>query len=278
LKKPAGRRVPDFPGKEGALKHQVQDLRIFKGLVGALGGKRITSAPPGRLVLEIGRFFLGTPYASGTLEVEGPERLVVNLRKFDCFTFVENAVALTRLLRSKDRSVSRFESLLREIRYRGGHLQGYPSRLHYFSEWIHDNRKKGFVRDVTAEAGGKPHRRAISFMTKHPDAYPALKDIGNMKGMRAVERAISKRPVSIIPKTALRRLEGRIRDGDVIAIATSQKGLDVQHVGLAARVGGRIHLLHASSLHGEVVLSRETLYRYLTRSRRRTGILVARVS
>ena len=260
------------------MKHQIQDRRIFDKLVGSMAGKGVPPSPPGRLMLEIGRFFLGTPYASGTLEAEGPERLVVNLRRFDCFTFVENSVALARLLGSKDRSLSRFEKLLREIRYRCGRLQGYPSRLHYFSEWIHDNRKKGFVRDVTSAMGGKPIRMSIRFMTKHPDAYPALRDQDNMKRMRAVEKVISRRPVSVIPQKALRRLEGRIRDGDVIAIATSQEGLDVQHVGLAAMVRGRIHLLHASSLHGKVVLSRETLYRYLTRSRRRTGILVVRVS
>lgn len=260
------------------MKHQVQDLRIFKRLVDALGRKGVPPSHPGRLMLEIGRFFLGTPYASGTLEAEGPERLVVNLRRFDCFTFVENSVALARLLGSKDRSLSRFEKLLREIRYRGGRLQGYPSRLHYFSEWIHDNRKKGFIRDVSAATGGKPHRRAISFMTRNLDAYPGLKDKDNMKRIRAVERVISKRPIAVIPKKALLRLEERIQDGDVIAIATNQEGLDVQHVGLAVRVRGRIHLLHASSLHKKVVLSRETLYRYLMRSRRRTGILVARVS
>jgi len=260
------------------LKHRVQDLRIFERLIGALGGKRVSPIPPGRLMLEIGRFFLGTPYASGTLEAEGPERLVINLRKLDCFTFVENAVALTRLLRSEDRSFSHFKRLLRQIRYREGRLQGYPSRLHYFSEWIYDNGKKGFIGDVTATTGGKPIRMSIRFMTENPDLYPALKDKDIHKRMRAVERALSKRAIFVIPKKALRHLEGRIRDGDVIAITTSQEGLDVQHVGLAARVRGRIHLLHASSLQGEIVLSRETLYRYLARSRKRSGIMVARVS
>ncbi|MCX5833757.1 MAG: DUF1460 domain-containing protein [Deltaproteobacteria bacterium] len=260
------------------MKHQVQDLRIFKRLVGSLGRKGVSPLPPGRLVLEIGRFFLGASYASGTLEAVGPERLVVNLRKFDCFTFVENVVALTRLLRSEDRSSSHFRGLLREIRYRGGRLRGYPSRLHYFSEWIHDNRKKGFIRDVSAEAGGKPLRRVISFMTKNLDAYPALKDKDIYKRVRAIERMLSQRTIAVVPKKALRRQEEQIQDGDVIAIATNQEGLDVQHVGLAVRVRGRIHLLHASSLHGKVVLSHETLYRYLMRSRRRMGILVARVS
>jgi hypothetical protein len=73
-------------------------------------------------------------------------------------------------------------------------------------------------------------------------------------------------------------MEGRLREGDVIALATTQKGLDVQHVALAVKVRGRIHLLHASSIEGKVVLSRETLYRYLRGSKKRAGVIVVRLS
>jgi hypothetical protein len=48
-------------------------------------------------------------------------------------------------------------------------------------------------------------------------------------------------------------------------------------VGLAARVKNRIHLLHASSTEGKVVLSKKTLYRYLMQSKVRSGIMVVRV-
>ena len=54
----------------------------------------------GEWVLNLGLYFLGTPYAAGTLDNEGPETLVINLRKFDCFTFVENIIALAQLLQS----------------------------------------------------------------------------------------------------------------------------------------------------------------------------------
>jgi hypothetical protein len=156
-------------------------------------------------------------------------------------------------------------------------LQGYPSRLHYFSDWIHDNQKKGILRDVTAEIGGRPLRKAMTFMTTHPNLYPPLKNGANLRRMKSVERMISKRSLFFIPKKALRRLEDWIRDGDLIAITTNREGLDVQHVGLAARVQNRIHLLHASITEGKVVLSKETLYRYLLQSRIRSGIMVARV-
>jgi hypothetical protein len=95
--------------------------------------------------------------------------------------------------------------------------------------------------------------------------------------MKAIESKISRRSMFFIPKNVLRRLEHRIREGDLIVVTTNREGLDVQHVGFAARVNNRIHLLNASSAEGEVVLSGQTLYRYLMQGKTRSGIMVARV-
>jgi len=214
---------------------------------------------------------------AGTLETKKHEHLVVNLREYDCVTFVENVVALAWLLKSPQKSFKAFRGFLKKIRYRQGRLQGYPSRLHYFSDWIHDNHKKSVVRDVTVEIGGRSLRKSMTFMTTHPELYPPLNKATDLRRMRSVERSISKRSLSFIPKKVLRRLEERIRDGDLIAITTNKEGLDVQHVGLAVRVKNRIHLLHASSQERKVVLSKKTLHRHLMRSNVRSGIMVARI-
>jgi hypothetical protein len=256
---------------------QRSDRRILKKLIWFLHEGKPSPKFPGDLVLKIGEFFIGTPYLAGTLEAGGTESLVVNLRKFDCVTFVENVVAITWFLKSRERSFESFQRLLQKIRYRRGRLQGYSSRLHYFSEWIHDNQKKGILEDVTRKIGGRPFRKTINFMTTHPDLYLSLREMVNLRRMKSVERTISTRPLFSIPKKALRCFEDRIWDGDLIAIITNREGLDVQHVGLATTVENRIHLLHASSGEGRVVLSKNTLYRYLMQSRSRSGIMVARL-
>jgi hypothetical protein len=260
------------------MSRQAQDRKIFKELTHFLEKKKTLGESPDQLMLEIGKFFLGAPYVAGTLETKEAEHLVVNLREYDCVTFVENAVALLWNIKSRQKSFEAFRRLLQKMRYRQGRLQGYPSRLHYFSDWIHDNQKKGIIRDVTAEIGGKPWRKSVTFMTTNPDLYPPLKNGASLQRMKSVERTISTRSLYSIPKKALRRLEDRIRDGDLIAITTTMEGLDVQHAGLAARVKNRIHLFHASSTEGKIVLSKTTLYRYLMQSRTRSGIMVARVS
>jgi len=253
------------------------DRRIFRKLIKYLDKKKTSRKISGHLMLEIGKFFLGTQYLVGPLEMKGAEHLVVNLREFDCVTFVESVVALIWCVRSGEKSFETFRMLLNKIRYRQGRLEGYSSRLHYFSDWIHDNQKKGILKDVTRKIGGRPLRKAIDFMTTHPELYPPLKNAANFRSMKSVEERISRRPLFFIPKKDLRRLEDRAEDGDIIAVTSNVAGLDVQHVGLAARVKHRIHLLHASSSEGKVVLSEETLYRYLMKSRTRSGIMVARL-
>ncbi len=255
----------------------VQDRTIFEELIRLFDKEQPSPKYPDQLTLEIGKFFLGTPYADGSLETNTREHLIVNLRQYDCFTFLENVVALVRLFRSRRKSFEVFQEFLQEIRYRHGRLQGYSSRLHYLSDWIHDNQRKGILRDITAEIGGKPFRKTLTFMTTHSDLYPPLKNTVNLREMKSLERTISKRPLFFIPKRALRHLEHQICDGDLIAITTDKNGLDVQHVGIAVRVRNRMHLLHASRVKGKVILSENTLYRYLMQGKTRSGIMVARV-
>jgi hypothetical protein len=260
------------------LNRQNQDRRIYEELIRFLNKKENLTKIPGERMLEIGKSFLGTSYGSGTIETKGTEHLVINLRKFDCFTFVENVLVLAKHSKSREKSFEAFRKLLQKIRYRQGRLHTYSSRLHYFSDWIYDNQKKGILRDITEEIGGRPLKEAVDFMTAHPEFYPQLKNGANLQRMKSVERVISKRRRFFIPKKALMRFEDQIRDGDIIAITTNMVGLDVQHAGLATRVKNRIHLLHASSKEGKVVVSQKTLYRYLMQSQIRSGIIVARVT
>jgi hypothetical protein len=208
---------------------QRRDRRILEKLIRFLHKGKTSPKFPGDLVLKIGKFFIGAPYRIGTLETNKTEHLVVNLREFDCVTFVENVVAITWFLRSGERSFESFQSYS-ENPLQGGRLQGYSSP--YIFRWIHDNQKKGILKDVTRKIGGRPFRKTINFMTTHPDLYLSLGEMVNLRRMKSVERTISTRSFFTISKKVLRRFEDRIRDGDLIAITTNKEGLDVQHVDL----------------------------------------------
>ncbi len=242
----------------------------LEGLKGIEGGSY------GDSVVDIGKTFLDTPYVEKTLEIGEKENLVVNLRGFDCTTYVENVLAFGLLVRNKQTDFDSFIKNLETIRYRNGILDGYPSRLHYFTDWIRNNESKGLVKDITNDLGGTEVKKPINFMGTHRSLYPFLKDDENFENMLKVEKELAKQSLCILPQEQIESCESRIQSGDIIALATSIKGLDVTHTGFAIRQpNGRIHLLHASS-SGSVRITKEPLVDYLKKIKSNIGIIVAR--
>ncbi len=227
-------------------------------------------------LVQVGKTFLGTPYVEKTLEIGATETLVINLRGLDCTTYVENVLAFSTLLRHGNTDFDTFAETLKTIRYRNGILDGYSSRLHYFTEWIRNNSEKGLVQDITPELGGSIHQKEINFMGTHRDLYPFLKDDGNFEKMLQVEAELATEELCILPQDQIKAVEEKINNGDIIALATSIKGLDVTHTGFALKMpNGRIHLLHAS-ISGEVTITKEPLVDYLKKVKSNIGIIVAR--
>ena len=238
--------------------------------------KKIQTSSHGDSIVAIAKSFLGTPYAEKTLEIGKKETLVVNLRGLDCTTFVENVLAFSKTVNTEQEYFNHFIENLETIRYRNGELNGYPSRLHYFTEWILDNQKKGLVKNITTDLGGIEINKAINFMGTHRKLYPFLTDDDNYKRIQEMETQLAKEELCYLPQDQILNQEDQLQSGDIIALATSIKGLDVTHTGFAIRLqSGRIHLLHASS-SGEVKISEEPLVDYLKKIKSNIGIIVAR--
>ncbi len=261
-----------------------EDWEIFREKVGWAASERLDTLPLGDAMARLGRTFVGTAYVPQTLEVEGPEGLVINFRGLDCVTFVENVLALSRFVREYppallgDRAAAEaaYAALLTEIRYRDGVLSGYPSRLHYFTDWIADNDRRGLVRDITAELGGVRDREPIDFMTTHTDAYRQLADSANVTRVRQAERRLSAAGRDFIPQDAIEAAAAGIRDGDVIAATSTVPGLDVAHTGLALWVDGTLRLMHAPLVGDSVQISEITLAERIRGIGGQDGIIVAR--
>lgn len=242
--------------------------------------------PLGRGVARVGELALGTPYEAYTLEAylkaggspARTEPLTLSLTRFDCVSLVEACVAVARVARSGQAPTwEAFGREMERMRYRGGEREGYTSRLHYFSEWISDNARRGLVRDLGPELGGVEDRRPLRFMTEHRDSYPALRDDQTFRAIGALERALDSTPRRMIPTARIPEVSSRIQTGDILAFATGIEGLDVTHTGLAYRdAGGTLRVLHAPLSGGVVEISRGTLPEYVGAIRRSTGILVAR--
>ena len=230
-----------------------EDWAVFEGRVREAAERGLDTVPLGSAMAEIGRTFVGTAYVPQTLEVEGPEGLVIDFQGLDCVTFVENAFALARFVRlggadlldDRPSAEAAYEMLLTEIRYRDGEIEGYPSRLHYFSDWIADNARRGLVEDVGARLGGVLDTQPIDFMTTHTDAYRQLSEPANVERVREAEERLSAAGRTYIPEDHIAAVAAGIRDGDIIAATSTVPGLDIAHTGLAVWVDGTLRLLHA---------------------------------
>ena len=227
--------------------------------------------------VDFAKSFLGTPYKTGCLECKGSEELVVNLRQLDCWTLVEHSLALTKASREKTNQEEVFLESLQQLRYWEGEIEGYASRIHYFSGWMLQAEKMGYIRDIGLQLGGQPLKKEINFMSRHPERYTKLKDQSTLNGIRRVEECLSQQEWYYIPKQQVSAIEDKLQEGDLIAITSYKRGLDVAHEGFAVEQNGRIHLLHASSLGKRVLISRLPLAEYLKSQRGQSGIIVARI-
>ena len=240
----------------------------------------LSSLPISDLLSEIGKSFIGTPYAAGTLDKNDEEKLTVSLTGLDCYTFLESSLVLARVVQSGVHSFSGFLAELENIRYRGGRIAGYISRLHYFSDWIFDMDKRGIGKDITRSIGGRPYIKNIDFMSTHTYAYRQLKDNPALvEKIIFIENEISSRSYFFVPQQEIQNAEKEINSGDIIGITTNVEGLDISHTGIALRADdGRIHLLHAPNVGYKIQITEKPLAEYIKGNKKQTGIMVLRPS
>lgn len=226
--------------------------------------------------LHFAKKMLGTPYVAGTLDVNNEETLVVHLDKVDCTTLVETVLALAIADQQGKQNFEAFKEALMLVRYRDGHLAGYSSRLHYFSDWIKNNEAKGLVRECTSDTKiSLSSKLSLNFMSTHSDSYlPMKKDTSLISQVALFEKAWQGVEVRFIPKEKLNQSpnELKIKNGDILAITTNIKGLDVVHVGFAYWKQGKLHLLHASSVAEKVIMDNQSLYDYSKNKKAHTGV------
>jgi hypothetical protein len=225
-------------------------------------------------IQRIAEQFLTVPYQGDMLDRAEPEVLTLSLQKFDCVLFVESVLAIARA--GDDRSEAGFISRMQTQRYRGGVIDGYCSRLHYFSDWIGDNQQRGLVEDLTPSLGGVAFKPRLDFMSQHWQKYPRLVDNRNNRDcVERMETTLASQPRTYLPTASIAKHYDQLQSGDIVAIATSVQGLDVTHTGLVYRTkSGGVGIIHAAPRSG-VKVSRD-LQSFVEQVDQAIGILVAR--
>jgi hypothetical protein len=150
--------------------------------------------------------FLYYPYIANSL-VGGPQRaeeLVVNLEAFDCVTYIETVMSLAR-----SRTTKGFLHELTNMRYKDGKI-AWPSRHHYFSDWMKHNAKRGVVDIRTRGVGSHSIEKKIDFVV-------------GLRGRRV--------RFHIVPKNKIKLGLPRLSSGSIVAFTSVRSKLDFFHTG-----------------------------------------------
>lgn len=237
--------------------------------------RKLSNKTIGNIMQAIGYQFIGTPYKAGLLDRSPTEKLIISFHSFDCVLFVETVFAIAQGITRQDYNYPNFSDRLRQLRYRNGEINGYCSRLHYFSDWILDNEKKGKITNITANLGGIPLNKNFHFMTTHKSSYPQLSKNTNYQCILDVETKLNNLKIHYIPNHRIYKVYNQLQAGDIVAIATDIEGLDVTHTGLVYQMpNGNIGFIHASP-NGSVRISSD-LQNFVEKVNNSVGIIVAR--
>lgn len=251
-----------------------QDSLIFEKYMKTFDSKKYLDTPT--LTIETAKYFLGRPYTAHTLEINDTEKLVINLREFDCTTFVESCMALVRTLKSGDTSFNNFCEQLKGIRYRNGEITDYSSRLHYISDWAFEHSDT--LEDISKSSGGQLTNKERNFMSKNSHLYKHLKnDPTNQKNIKYFEDQLNKREgYYVIQRSDIAQYAKNLNDGDIVVFATSIEGLDFTHIGFIYHENNVLKFIHASSTLKQTVIEKKSLREYSFQSKRCTGVMILR--
>ncbi|MEX6249930.1 MULTISPECIES: N-acetylmuramoyl-L-alanine amidase-like domain-containing protein [Providencia] len=202
------------------------------------------------------QYFLNTPYDKQTLNMSPlfAENLVVNLEAMDCMTFIEYVEAF----KGAENSAQFFRNLT-SIRYFNQDVT-YKNRRHFFSDWAQGD--SAVAEDITAKIS--------------PYAVNVSKQL-NLKGNRKtyiLGLPITYRDINYIPSKYIDNdLITRLKTGDYIGIYSTNRGLDVSHVGIVIQKGNKTIFRNASSLRENFKVSDVELQHYI---QGKEGIIVFR--
>jgi hypothetical protein len=229
------------------MKH-AQPRGFSRRRVERLLSKTKSNGSAGSRIDFLSRHFLGHPYQVNPLigSAGAPEVFTASLDGFDCVTYVETILALSR-----SSSPDEFIDSLRKIRYEQGRVE-WKRRNHYMTGWIRNNTQMGAVR-----------RLATSIR-------PVVKEriLNEVSGLPPVRRRFE-----CVPKSFIRRLGPQLETGDLIFFASTRKHRDIFHCGILIRDRDRLRLRHASRSRKGVV--EQDLDEFL-KANRMAGVLVVR--
>ena len=107
-----------------------------------------------RIMQSVAHALLGSPYVEGLLDQAPTETLITSLMALTVCCLWKQCWRSPGASPFQDYSHTTFAEHIEDQRYWDGQLNGYCSRLHYFSSWIADNERRGMCMMLPKSSGG----------------------------------------------------------------------------------------------------------------------------
>ena len=253
--------------------------KVFDRILNKAKAENWRTLPIGELMGKIAIELKGTPYKAKTLELSDDREVCsVNLDGLDCVTFFETTLDLARIIKAGSQHSADLLKAVEFTRYRGGRIGDFTSRLHYTSDWLHDNEAKHVVKILSNLPGAETPIPKVKIMSSEPGNYPQLiKHPDLVSKIQKQENAINKRGLKYVPTDKIAAIEPLLKTGDIVGACTNFNGLDIAHTGIVFRTeDGVAHFMDASSKKGEVTIEADSISKALSRSKSWTGAIFAR--
>lgn len=201
------------------------------------------SAPLQERLLEVSRRFIDTPYRHSPLgEGDGgvldPDPLI-RFDLVDCLTYVEEVLAM-----SLARAPAEVDGLLAQLRYAG--QVDYADRNHLMeAQWLPNNAKKGFLRDVTRRYGGADVVQATKTITEATWSSKSSAEL-QLPGEKRVTGTFS---LNVIPLEKVVAHARAVPSGTILILVRADlplKATRVTHLGFVVQKRKRTYLRHAA--------------------------------
>jgi hypothetical protein len=223
-----------------------------------------SGAPLAERIERVSARFLGTRYVRDPLgEGKGgrwdPDPLI-DLRRVDCLTFVEQVLAL-----AQRPSLKQATSLLQTYRYAGGEIR-YRRRRHFMElQWLPGLVRGGLLKDLTSAVAGDAAQTLAREVTR--ESYRGAfrkwpRKLGDALPLGTIR-------LSYVPAALAPALAARLRPGTIMALVRRTPDswpVVITHVGFIVRHEGQVVFRHAIHVAGRVI--DEGLDRYFARHAR----------
>lgn len=273
--------VAPVPSFSDEVKDSAPSLTVFNRIVAKSQKENWQNLPIGEVMGKVATELAGTPYVGGVLDRNTKQEIcTVDLSALDCVTFFESTLDLARIIKKGTPTPEALRNEVTYTRYRGGKPTNYTCRLHYTTDWFHDNQKKHVVELLQKFPGEQTFPSKVSFMSSHPQSYPVLVEHPEFVAtIRNQESQINKRHLNYVPMDKIASIEPLLKTGDIVGVCTDQPGLDIAHTGIIYRdKDGVPHFMDASSKKSNMKVTIEPgpISGAVNWSKNNIGIMVAR--